>query len=232
MSHELTATELLARIPYLAPLPEQARQAVLQAWQRRTAPAGTLLFTEGEASAGLHALAAGRVRIFKLSPDGKEQGLHLLGPGDTFNDIAALDGGPNPASALALEDCVLYRLGAGELLDLMAHHPVLAQSLVASLAGRVRFLVNKVEELAFHTVAARLARLLLEQAELNDRAAGVRVTRHRWLTQQEMAAQLGTVREVVGRILRQFAREGLIVLERRQIVLRDTAGLRAVAEGL
>lgn len=229
---ELTPTQLLAQIPYLAALPTSAQEGVRRAWGRRTIEAGELLFLEGEATAGLYAIAAGQVRIFKMSVEGKEQGLHLLGPGQTFNDVAALDGGPNPASALVLAPTVVYHLDRPTLLNLMEQHPALAQALVEFLARRVRGLVRKVEELAFHSVASRLARLLLEQAALSDTTAALTLPRQRWMTQQEMAAQLGTAREVVGRLLRQLAAEGILDFDRHQIVILNRAALEQIANNL
>lgn len=232
MQNELSPDDLLTRIPYFADLPASAQQAIRGAWRRQVVAAGTLLFSEGEPSAGLYAVAAGRVRVFKLSADGREQGLHVMGPGETFNDISALDGGSNPASALALEPTILYLLDPVTLTDLMIREPTLARAIVTFLAERVRFLVNKVEALAFHSVSARLARLLLEQAATQEATDEVALERQRWLTQQELAAQLGTAREVVGRVLRQFVGQGLIEMDRNRIVLLDSETLRDLAAGL
>lgn len=192
---------------------------------RREYEAGALIFLEGEPSAGLHLIARGRVRIFKVSADGKEQGLHLLGPGDVFNDVSALDGGPNPASAMALEPTVVWVLPRHPLMQAVERSPVLARAIIEHLAARARFLVAKVEDLSFRSVTARLAKLLLEQASL----AGPpdQLQRHRWMTQAEMAAQLGTAREVVGRSLRELEAEGLIRVERHRIQIIDRAALEA-----
>lgn len=228
MHDELAPTDLIQRIPYFALLPADASAELLGAWKRCTFGAGTMIFLEGAPTAGLYAVAAGQVRIFKLSPEGREQGLHLAGPGSTFNDVSALDGGPNPASTLALAETVLYHLERETLLDLMARHPVLSHALAEYFAARVRLLVGKVEALAFYSVATRLARLLLEQAALDEPV----LPRQRWLTQQEMAVQLGTAREVVGRLLRSFAARNLITFDRHQIRLIDREALEHIAAGL
>ncbi|MDQ4078301.1 MAG: Crp/Fnr family transcriptional regulator [Chloroflexota bacterium] len=232
MNNELSPEQLVNRIPYFARLPVGVQEAVIRTWGRRTVEAGVMIFLEGEPTAGLYAIATGQVRIFKISPEGKEQGLHLLGPGNTFNDVSTLDGGPNPANALALENSVLYHLDRDRLMDLMAQYPALAHALVEFLAARTRFLVGKVEELAFHSVATRLARLLLEQAALSAASDELTLPRQRWMTQQEMAAQLGTAREVVGRILRQFAADDLIEFDRHQIVILDREAMERTAAGL
>lgn len=224
---ELEREEALARLPYLAPLQGAARAQVAAALHERRVAAGTYLFLEGEEEQGLFLVARGRVRIFKLSPEGREQGLRLAGVGESFNEIPALDGAPTAAGALALEETTLYVLARDDLLALLAAHPAVALALVDSLARRVRFLVGRVQALAFHSVPARLAQLLLEQAALNGE--GAQVARSGWMTQQEMAAQLGTAREVVGRALRRFAADGLIAIERHQILILDPDGLRRLA---
>lgn len=226
---ELTPAELIARIPYLAALPADGRAVITRAWQRHEAVAGEMILVEGAPSAGLYAIAAGQVRIFKLSPEGRAQGLHCFGPGATFNDVSALDGGPNPANALALEDVVLYHLDCKTLHGLLDSTPALARALVPFLAQRVRTVVEELEALAFRPVAARLARLLLAQAAHSDGDAAT-LSRRRWLTQQEMAIQLGTAREVVGRLLRRFRDDGLIQVSRRRIKILDHAGLARLAE--
>lgn len=194
---------------------------------RRVFEAGAIIFLEGEPTSGLFLIAQGKVRIFKVSSEGKEQGLHLLGPGDVFNDVAALDGGPNPASAMALEPAVVWVLPREQLMRAVESSPELARAIIEHLAARARYLVTKVEDLSFRSVTARLARLLLEQASLSGTEN--QLTRQRWMTQAEMAAQLGTAREVVGRSLRELESEGLIGVERHRILILDREGLETRA---
>lgn len=218
---ELTAHDLLAQVPYFSALSIRLQQEIGRVVGRREVTADTLLFLEGEPSAGWYGIASGNVRIYKSALNGKEQALHLLRTGDSFNDIAALDGGTNPASAWVLSDSVLYHLPTATLGDLVEQHPSLARSVVAFLASRVRQLVQKVEHHALQGVEARLAHLLLEESA---RQGSDTIVRQRWLTQEALATQLGTAREVVGRGLRHFAAEHVIAFDRRHIVIlrRDT----------
>jgi CRP-like cAMP-binding protein len=110
------------------------------------------------------------------------------------------------------------------LLKLMEEHPSLARQVIQELAGKVQYLIRLVEDLSLRSVEARLARLLLEQAE------GASVQRRRWATQAEMASRLGTVPDVVNRALRKLADGGMIRVERHQIQILDKVGLKTVAQ--
>ncbi|MCX7670978.1 MAG: Crp/Fnr family transcriptional regulator, partial [Anaerolineae bacterium] len=154
--------------------------------------------------------------------------LQHLGPVSTFNEVAVLDGGPNPASAAVLSDATLYHIHRDEIRRLAFAHPELAWALIESLAQRARHLVAMVEDLSLRSVKGRLARLLLAEAERSARADTL--DRSHMISQVEMAARLGTVREMVGRALRDLAEEGLIAFDRHRIVIMDRQGLEAVAE--
>lgn len=223
---ELTPHALLARIPYFNALPPPIPDDIMRVWGRREVPADTLLFLEGEASAGWYGIAAGNVRIYKAALNGKEQALHVLGAGNTFNDVAAFDGNCNPASAWVLTDSVFYHLPALLLGALVEQHPLMARAVVTFLAGRVRQLVTKVEYHALQGVEARLALLLLE--ETAERGSDT-IVRQRWLTQEALATQLGTVREVVGRWLRQLAARQIIAFDRRHITILQRDLLEQIA---
>jgi CRP/FNR family transcriptional regulator len=137
---------------------------------------------------GLFAVHSGHVKIYKMSPEGREQILTIIGPRDSFNDVAVFDGGPNPANAQAMdatEACVIER---PTLVSLFDHYPKLAQAVVAVLAARCRMLVGMVEDLSLRSVTGRLAKLLLDQ---------LRKVKTPFPTRQQMAARLGTIREMV-----------------------------------
>lgn len=220
---------LLRRVPYFANLPDTVLTALAAASVERRFDRGQVIFLEGDACAGLHIVGAGEVKIFKVSPQGREQILHRMGPGDTFNDVAVLDGGPNPASAGAVTDATLWVITRGEMQRLAQTYPALAWALIESIARRARHLVAMVEDLSLRSVKSRLARLLLSEAE---RAAQGELDRSQMVTQAEMAARLGTVREMIGRALRELSEDGLIEFDRHRIVIKDREGLVAVGEGI
>ncbi len=180
---------------------------------------GALVFLEGEEAAGLYGMHSGWIKVVKSSLDGREQVLRYFGPGEVFNEIGVFLALPNPATAVALEACVLWQLRRAALAPVLSAHPDILMQLLANLAGRVVYLAGMVADLSLHSVEVRLARLLL------DEASGGRLDRQPWLTQTELAARLGTVPDVLSRALRSLADAGLIAVERRHITVLDAKGL-------
>jgi CRP/FNR family cyclic AMP-dependent transcriptional regulator len=221
--------DLLRRVSYFAGLSDALLAELAALSGERRYARGQVIFLEGEPCAGLHIVAEGAVRVYRMSPQGREQVLEQLGPGKTFNDVAVLDGGPNPASAMALTDAVLLLVSRDGIRRLAQAYPELAWALIESIAGRARHLVAMVEDLSLRSVRARLAKLLLAQAQHS--AGQARIERDRMVTQAEMAARLGTVREMIGRALRELADDGLIAFDRHRIIILDRARLADVAEG-
>jgi len=187
----------------------------------RTFSPGQVITLEGEPCQAVYFVAQGVVRTHRLSPEGREHVLAYLGPGEPFNLVPALDGGPHLAAVDAVTDATLYLLPCEHFRRIMSDHHQVALVVLEHLAAEVRRLSDMVEDLALHTVRTRLARFLLAQAD------GTQPSR-RW-TQEEIAAHIGTVRDVVGRVLRTLADEGLIRRERGRLVVRDRAGLEREA---
>ena len=181
---------------------------------------GELLFLEGEACRGLYVVKSGQIRIFKSSPEGREQVLLIVKAGDTFNDIPIFDGGPNPASASALEPSAVYLIPGETMLSLLAGCPE-ALAIIKMMASRLRHLTMMVEDLSFRTVISRLAKTILEVAVVEGGASPVRR-----LTQDEIAAMVGTVRDVINRALRVLEREGTIKFEGQRIIVVDPQKLK------
>jgi len=213
--------ELLRSISYLSGLDEATLKALARVAVRRRYDAGQMIFVEGEPCAGLFIVERGRVKIFKLSPGGREQILHIFGAGEGFNDVAILDGGPNPASVMALEPTSVLVIDCPSMVDLLERYPALSRAVIENLASRARHLVSLVEDLSLRTVVGRLAKLLLEQA-----SGEVDLERFpQGLTHAQMAARLGTVREVITRSLHKLEDEGIIKIERHRITILDREAL-------
>ncbi len=217
--------DLWRMVPYLEGLPLEIIEALANSAIARHHAAGTVIFTEGDADNALYMVEEGTIKICRHSRDGREQTLNTFTRGDTFNDVAALDGGPSPATAIAFTDAVLWRVARSDLQHLATRHSALAWALIESIARRTRYLVGLVQDLSLRSVKSRLAKLLLDQANAGEDDVLLRM-----LTQEEMASRLGTVREVVGRALRALAATGLIEFDRHQIVILDIEGLREEAE--
>ncbi len=231
MSHAICSDpELLRRVPYFAGLGNDVLAALTAVSIQRQFMRGQLIFEEGEPCAGLYIVAAGEVKVFKLSPQGREQVIRQLGPGSTFNEVPVLDGGPNPASTAAVTDATVCVISRADIRRLAQTYPAFAWALIESTARHARHLVLMVEDLSLRSVKARLARLLLVEAQRST--ASGEIDRSQMITQAEMAARLGTVREMIGRVLRDLADDGLIVFDRHRIVIKDQKRLADVADGL
>jgi CRP/FNR family transcriptional regulator len=210
--------ELLKSIPYFSGLGHEELEAIRQVVFQKTAERGEVVLLEGEPGQALFFVASGAVKVFKTSPEGKEQILNIVRPGESFNDVPLFDDGPNLASAQAMVPVVLYGIKKVELKTVLERHPQVALNIIRVLAQRVRQLVSLVEDLSFRHVLSRVAKILLEHA---SDGTGPRPR----LTQQEIAAMAGTAREVVGRSLKALEEEGLIRLERHRIVIANRQAL-------
>jgi CRP-like cAMP-binding protein len=214
------------RIPLFHALNEEDLSHVAALTLERHYDRGDLILLEGANGGALQYVQSGLVKIFKTSPEGKEQVLRLIPSGHTFNDVPALDGGPNPACAAALEPCVVYSIGHDALQKLIQERPAVAAAVVQTLASALRHMVGLVEDLSFRHVTARVARILLKQEEAL--AQGSRTHR---LTQQEMAALAGTAREVVGRSLKELEAVGTIAMQQGHAIIVNRERLLMLSLG-
>lgn len=197
-----------------------------------------LIFQQGFPATGFFMVKTGRVKIFKLSPQGKEQILHLFGPGEHFAEVPAWDGQDFPASALALQPSEILFFPRRTFLDLLHRHPEIAIRLLISLSHHARQLSQLVEDLAFKAVPQRLAAYLLT---LGDRALASTTDRTTGdcasvveldLSKSQLAATLGTIPATLSRAFHRLSRDGLIVVRGAQVELRDRDGLQSLSESL
>ena len=215
--------EFLKSITYFAGLNPDELASVKKHIFEKTAERGEVILLEGESAEALYFVFSGVVKVLKTSAEGKEQILDIVRPGESFNEVAIFDGGLNPASAQAIGPVVLYGIRKSGLEVILQDYPRVALNVIKVLAGRVRHLVSLVEDLSFRRVVSRIAKILLEQA---GDGTGPRPR----LTQQEMAAMAGTVREVVGRSLKSLEEEGVIRLDRHRIVIINKEALKEMTE--
>jgi CRP/FNR family transcriptional regulator len=220
---------LLRQLPIFMELDDVAIGRLAERCVARTVGAGHLLFTAGEACRGLYIVAHGRVRIYRTSPEGKEQVLHIEGAGRPVAELPLFDGGSYPASAMTIEETRLVFLPRADFEYLYRTHPDIAHAIIRALGARLRHLVQVTETLAFRDVAARLAMWLADRAEESGKEGprGVEITLRR--TQEELSLELGTARESVSRAMKQLRGKGLIEsLGRNRILIPDVARLRAL----
>lgn len=215
--------ESLKSIPFFSGLSPAELESTGQLMFEKRVERGEVVLFESEPAEALFFVAFGAVKLFKTSSDGKEQILGIVRPGESFNSVPMFDEHPNPASAQAMGPVLLYGIKRDELKVILRNHPQLAPRIIQALAEEVRRLTTLVEDLSFKPVISRVAKILLENARDSGNPGPQ-------LTQQEMAALAGTVREVVGRTLKILKDEGAIRLERHRIVIADKEALKEMAE--
>lgn len=221
--------QLIQRIPYFAGL-NQNNHALIElanAIQEEHYEKDQLLFLEGDTCRGMYYLLSGQVRIFKSGPGGREQILRIAGPGSVFNDVPVLDGGPNPASADGLEACSVLILPVQSIQRLLDQEPAVVRAIMMNLASKLRHMTTLVGDISLKQVTSRVAKILLTQVEEGDNLeSGLTNQVTTQMTQQQMAAMAGTVREMVGRALRTLEGAGAIEARRGHILIKDTARLQ------
>lgn len=226
MTNRPTLDQFVQHLP-LTPLFEGVGESMLQDLARgarwREYEENEVVLLEGEAQSGLYYLQYGWLKVVKISPNGREQILRFLEPGETFNEIGVFAEQSNPATAIALEPAGIWLIRREALLDLLLERPDFAQHVITKMAERTLFLVSLVTDLSLRSVTGRLARLVLE-----DTTDDI-LHRPRWFTQAELAARLGTVPDVIQRSLRNLEKDGLIVVERHQIRILDRSALTKIA---
>ena len=215
-----SSIDFLRSLPYFGTLSTEEIERVRNEVSELSVDKGEILFLEGESCRGLYVVKQGRIRIFKSSQEGREQVLMVAGSGDSFNDVPVFDGGPNPASGSALEPSTVYIVPKETVLSLLANCPP-ARAIIKVLAARLRHLTMVVENLSFRNVISRLAKMLLELAVAEG--GPLPILR---LTQDEMAAMVGSVRDVVGRVLRALEKAGAIRLDGQQVRVVDQRKLK------
>lgn len=197
---------------------------------RKLFSTGELIFSEGEPCSGLYIIARGKVRIFKTSMSGREQVLAVNGPGESIAEVPVFDGGPFPASAIAVEDVELAYISRRDFNAYCLEHPEVALKVLSVVGARLRRLVSIIEELSFTTIRQRLIAALVKLAQSEGKTTARGIEFQLPATHQELANQLGTVRELISRNLMRLQAEGLLDVDARQIVVKDMKGLSALLE--
>jgi CRP-like cAMP-binding protein len=212
-----SAVDVLSSVSYFSELDSKTLQSIAQNAIARKYDPGQLVILEGEESTGLYIMQDGWGKVIKIAVDGREQILQFLGPGDTFNAVGVFTEAVNPATVVALEESIIWLIRRAVMLELLEKYPKLARQIIADLSRRIQHLIGLVDDLSLRKLEARMARVLLEHSK------GELIERHSWATQNEMAARLGTVPDVINRTLRKLVEEGLIEVSRKEIRILERA---------
>ncbi|MBV9264946.1 MAG: Crp/Fnr family transcriptional regulator [Acidobacteriaceae bacterium] len=210
-----------------APLSDSELRAVAARAVLKGFTAGELLFSEGEACTGLHVIVSGKVRIFKSSRTGREQVLAIEGPGASIAELPVFDGGTFPASASTVESSEIIFLSRKDFQAACLENPELALKVLQVVGRRLRRLVGIIEELSFTTLRQRLISWLLREAKSRGQRSGAGLVLDLGVTHQEIASQIGTVRELVSRNMARLQAQGLIQANGAEITIPNTSALEA-----
>ncbi len=218
----------LQNIPIFEKLSGEALEHLAVAASVRTFPARHTFFKQGDVPSGLYALQRGQVKLYRQSRE-RMQILALLVPPECFGAESLPNNAPCPYSATALTPITTLYIPPESLQSIMREHPALQQVLLTLITGRLKQFVTLVHTLAFHDVASRVAKLLLLLAEYGGEETDEGLCIERLLSQQEMAAMVGTVREVVARTLKKMEEDGLLHYTRKKIYLHNIPALETLA---
>jgi len=219
--------DILSVIPSFQGLSGDQLKEIKQIVVSRHSIRGELIFSEGDHGTGFYVVAAGMVKVFKVSVEGKEHIMRIVGPGESFGQVSVYAGRKFPASAQAIAKSHLLFLPRSAFVELITHNPLLALSMLASLSMRLREFTVHVERLALKEVPGRLAAYLIHLAGEQKNEQGL-VSLN--ISKVQLSSLLGTTPETLSRILSQMADRGLIEVKKRDIRIRDLPGLEELAE--
>lgn len=216
----------IARVPLFAGLPPEQIEDLAMIVTDQVFRKGETIFSEGEDGNGFYVAITGRVKIFKLSSEGKEQILHFFGPGEPFGEVPVFTGQHFPANAEALEESRVFFFPRKSFVDLIKGNPSLALNMLAVLSKRLHRFTALIDDLSLKEVPGRLAAYLLYLSDQNKGSKDLELT----ITKAQLASLLGTIPETLSRILGKLSSQGLIETGGRRIRILDPEALRGIAE--
>jgi CRP-like cAMP-binding protein len=222
----VSVVPLIAAIPLFQGLPKEQIDDLAMIVTDQVFQKGEIIFSEGDEGAGFYVVITGRVKIFKLSFEGKEQILHIFGPGEPFGETPVFAGEHFPANAEAMEETRVFFFSRQSLIALITKTPSFALNMLAILSRRLRRFAALIDDLSLKEVPGRLAAYLLYLSEQHEGSTELRLT----ITKGQLASLLGTIPETLSRILGKMTAQGLIVSEGAHIRILDLEGLQALAE--
>ncbi|WP_028576752.1 Crp/Fnr family transcriptional regulator [Desulfomicrobium escambiense] len=208
-------------------LPEDELRRLEGIGELREFDKGDMLFQEGREGVGFYVVASGQVKVFKMSFDGREQILHILGPGDPVGEVPVFAGMTYPANAQAMGKAGLYFFPRKKLIELYRESPSLAMNMLAVLSRRLREFTVLIENLSLKEIPQRLATYLVHQQSLKPVSVRVKLN----VTKGVLSNILGTSQETLSRVLGKLSQEGFIEVQGKEISILDMERLKSLAEG-
>ncbi len=216
--------QILKYSPFFSGLSDQDLDALMDIARIREHPRGELLFSDGEEATGFFVVLDGKVKVYKLSPDGKERILHIIQPGGTFAEAAIFGNGLYPAYAEPLQVSKLFFLPKDGFLNLLMDNGRIAVNMIAGLSKFLRQFANQIEDLTFKDVPSRLARYLMELSHGSQKTVELPISK------SQLASNLGTVSETLSRTLRKLSEDDLIIVTGKKFDILDFDRLEELAE--
>jgi CRP/FNR family transcriptional regulator len=216
----------IASIPLFEDLPKEQQEDLAMIVADQVYKRGQTIFTEGDDATGFYVGITGRVKIFKLSFEGKEQILHIFGPGEPFGEVPVFTGQHFPANAEAMEDGRIFFFPRESFIELIKKNPSIALNMLAVLSLRLRRFTHLIDDLSLKEVPGRLSAYLLYLSEQKKGTSDLELT----ITKSQLASLLGTIPETLSRIFGKMSKQGLIELDGPRIRILDRQGLEDLAE--
>lgn len=216
--------QIMKHSPLFAGLSDDDLDALMGIVRIREHARGELLFSEGELADGFFVVLDGKVKVYKLSPEGKERILHVIQPGGTFAEAAIFGDGLYPAYAEPLQTSKLIFLPKDGFLDLLMNNGRISINMIAGLSRFLRQFANQIEDLTFKDVPSRLARYLMELSRGTKPAVELPISK------SQLASNLGTVSETLSRTLRKLSEDDLISVSGKTVEILDFDRLAELAE--
>lgn len=219
--------EQVSSIPLFEGLPPDQIEALFRISSENNYGRGENIFSEGEEGSGFYVVGTGRIKVFKMSPEGREQILHIFGPGEVFGEVPVFAGKRFPASAETMEKSLILFFPRDALLSLIEKNPAIALNMLAVLSMRLRRFTSMIDDLSLKEVPGRLAKHFLYLDEHGKGNGHLELN----ITKGQLASLLGTIPETLSRILARMADQELIGLEGKRVKILDREGIEELAEG-
>jgi CRP/FNR family transcriptional regulator len=226
------STELLRRCPLFAGLKEEDLKRIRAIASLRQIEKKEILFSDGEETRGFYVILSGRVKLFKVSPEGKEQILHIVSAPDAFAEAALFLEGTYPAFAEAMTDCQLLYFPKKDFIQLIEKNPQLSINMIVTLSHYLKRFASLIEELSLKEVSSRVAKYIVDLSMKSSKEGKSPKEVELDLSKTQLALKLGTVSETLSRTLAKMRAKRIIDVKKNKIIILNREALEELASGL
>lgn len=228
----MNTNEILKKCPLFSGLGEREIAEVTAISTSKRYPKGALIFSEDEEAKGFFVVISGKVKVYKLSLEGKEQILHIVSPGETFAEAALFAGSTYPAFAESLAQTQVLYFSKQGFLNLIRENPQISLNIIASLSHWLRKFVSLVEELSLKDISTRLSKYLMDLSAKSGRSSERGIEFELDISKSQLASRLGTISETLSRALKKLRDRGIIKVEGKKITILQKEALEEISSGI